>query len=454
MSSVLDFLFQGSPPPSVTKYGTSTQNIPQFMSDYTQGLLNKANAVTAEPYQAYNAPRIAGFTPDQLKAQQQTEASVGQFTPNISSALDTTQQALGYNSANAAAPALTAAGNINAMASSQPYVNAAVQFNPYAAGVNDINAATAVNAPAMAQPYANQAAQTFTGNNVSQYMDPYVGNVVDRIGQLAGRNLSENLLPAVGSNFIRAGQFGSTGQQAATGRALRDTQESALAAQNKALSDAYSTAGQLFGTDQARQAQLASTMGNLNLGQQQNLTQAGTAAGNLANQTMTGLANIGQQQGTLANAQQQNLGQLGQIAGNMSSQTLRDQLAAGAQTAALAQQGQAMNLKDQAALAGVGAEQQAQQQNSLNTAYQDFLNQKNYPMTQLTNMNNLIRGLPVPTSTTTTSTGPLNTLNGPSGLTQILTGLALPDALGLKLAEGGSVKRNPNRRSSRGKKRN
>jgi len=358
MSGVLDFLFQGSPPPSVTKYGTAQQNIPQFMSDYTQGLLNKSNAVAGQPYQAYTAPRISGFTPDQLKAQQQTEASVGQYTPNISSALDVTQQALGYNAANASNPELSAAASINASG--------------------------------MAQPYANQAAQTFTGQNVQNYMNPYVNNVVNRIGELAGRNLSENLLPQVGSNFIRAGQFGSTGQQAAVGRALRDTQESALAAQNKALSDAYTTAGQLFGTDQSRQAQLASTMGNLGLGQQQNL------------------------------------GTLGQIAGNMSSQTLRDQLASAAQTGSLAQQGQAMNLKDLAALAGVGAEQQGQQQKSLDLAYQDFLNQRQYPQQQLDFMSSIIRGLPMSTSGATTNTGPLSNQYGPSGLAQILAGLQIP----------------------------
>jgi hypothetical protein len=158
--------------------------------------------------------------------------------------------------------------------------------------------------------------------------------------------------------------------------------------------------------------------------------------------------------GNLGLGQQQNLGTLGQIAGNMSSQTLRDQLASAAQTGSLAQQGQAMNLKDLAALAGVGAEQQGQQQKSLDLAYQDFLNPRQYPQQQLDFMSSIIRGLPTPTSTTSTNTGPLSNQYGPTGLAQILAGLQIPSTFSsLVLAKGGSVKRNPNRRSSRGKKR-
>ena len=45
--------------------------------------------------------------------------------------------------------------------------------------------------------------------------------------------------------------------------------------------------------------------------------------------------------------------------------------------------------------AGYGAQQQAQQQRGLDTAYQDFLNQQNYPYKQLGFMSDMIRGLPL-----------------------------------------------------------
>ena len=46
------------------------------------------------------------------------------------------------------------------------------------------------------------------------------------------------------------------------------------------------------------------------------------------------------------------------------------------------------------ALLGAGALQQQQQQTALNTAYQNYLNQQNYPYSQLGFMSSLIRGTP------------------------------------------------------------
>ena len=58
--AVLDFLFEGKPPKAVTTYGQTVTDVPKWLSDYTQGLIARANAIAAEPYQAYGGPRIAG----------------------------------------------------------------------------------------------------------------------------------------------------------------------------------------------------------------------------------------------------------------------------------------------------------------------------------------------------------------------------------------------------------
>jgi hypothetical protein len=61
--AILDFLFEGKPPASVTTYGQTVENLPAWYSDYTQGLIARANAVAAEPFQTYGYPRIAGLYP-------------------------------------------------------------------------------------------------------------------------------------------------------------------------------------------------------------------------------------------------------------------------------------------------------------------------------------------------------------------------------------------------------
>ena len=56
--SVADFLFEGKPPPAVTSYGQSVEGMPKWLSDFTQGIAARANAIAAEPYQPYGGPRI------------------------------------------------------------------------------------------------------------------------------------------------------------------------------------------------------------------------------------------------------------------------------------------------------------------------------------------------------------------------------------------------------------
>ena len=83
MPSEIDFLFEGKPPQSVTTYGQTVENIPKWMSDYTQGLIARANAAAAEPYIPYGGPRIAGFTPEQQAAWGLTEANIGAYQPYL-----------------------------------------------------------------------------------------------------------------------------------------------------------------------------------------------------------------------------------------------------------------------------------------------------------------------------------------------------------------------------------
>ena len=84
--SVLDFLFEGRPPTSVTTYGQTVENIPKWMSDYTQGLIGRANVIAAEPYQAYEGPRIAGWAPEQLGAFEAGRENIGAWQPELETA--------------------------------------------------------------------------------------------------------------------------------------------------------------------------------------------------------------------------------------------------------------------------------------------------------------------------------------------------------------------------------
>lgn len=305
----LDFLFQGDELPNVTTTTNSSTNLPLWYSQYLSQLIGRASAVAGEPYQPYEYPRLAGFTGDQNQAFDLTRNNVGNYEPALAEATALTQ------------------------ASSDPFDQG--QFN--------------------------------------EFFNPYVDQVVDRIGDLGARNLSEKLLPQVNDSFTGAGQFGSSRHGDFTNRALRDTQEAVLGQQGSALASGFDA--QMKAYEDAKRRE-----------------QTGGA-------------------------------QMNTIAGNV----------------------QGLGLRDAAGLEAIGRTQQGQTQQNLDLAYQDFLEQRDYPRTNVSFLSNVIRGLPMNTSTSSSTTGPAQQGQmGGSPLAQ-LTGAGLGIyGMGQSMgwfAKGGKVKR-------------
>lgn len=377
---ILDFLFEGAPPPSVTEYGVTTENLPAWYSDYTQGLIAKANAIAAEPYQTYGQPRLAQLDPYQTSAYQQTADLSGQISPLYGTARGYIQGAAAPGATQAADPYLSQAGTL------------ATQFS-------------GADTSALAQPYLQQAGQLVTqaagpiSGQIQNYMDPYREQVVNRIGELGQRQLTENILPTLQAQGISSGQFGGTRSAEAMGRALRDIQESTLAAQTQALSQGYGQAAQLAGADAARQLAAAQQAGALGT------TAAGLESTDVARQ--------------LAAAQQ--LGQVGQQYGALTQQDLARQLQAGAQYGALAGEEQQAALQRIGALEAAGAAKQQDVQRNLDLAYQDFLQQQEYDRQNIAFLNAAVRGLEIPTQITKEGTGPASVYQ-PSPLSQLAAG--------------------------------
>ena len=254
----------------------------------------------------------------------------------------------------------------------------------YTQGMNYLNQAANTNIPGAAQPYMSAAAQS-SAANVGQYMNPYNDAVTNRIAQMGARNLSENLLPQVSDAFIRSGSFGGTRMGEFGARALRDTQESILGQQASVLQGGYEQAMNAAQQDMQRQAGLAST--------------AGTLAGNQADM----LSGVGQATGALGGTEAQR-----------QSGVLQDY-------ANLAQTGQGMYASDAAALTTIGQEQQAQQQNQLDAAYQNYMDQQEYPQRQLDWYQAQLRGSGQYLPTTSNQSG-YTTSPGVSPLSQVASG--------------------------------
>jgi len=292
-------------------------------------------------------------------------------------------------------------GNVTSMKPYQPYSN---DPNAYIAGFSPLQQQAQSNVANMQTPgqygqamgqtgmgtmgaYGLAGQETQAGNQYAQqatnpnamaaYMNPYVANSLAPQLQLLGQQTGINTA-AEQSAATSAGAFG--GSREALANSLQQ-QQGNLAAQ-QAIAQGYNTA----------------------YGQAQNAMQYGAGLGLQGQQAANAALGTGIQ----------GAGQLGSLAGQQT------------------QTGLNINAAQQAS----GAAQQAQQQNIINQQIQNYATAQQYPMMQLSNMSNLLRGLPLQATTTQSYQA------APSSVSQ-LAGLGTAAIGASKLAgakAGGSVK--------------
>lgn len=187
----------------------------------------------------------------------------------------------------------------------------------------------------------------FNQPTAEQYMDPYMQSVVDYQKGQALRDY-QIAQPMRQAQAVRQGAFGGSRSAIMDAEAQRALNAQLQGIEATGRQSAFQNAQQQFNADMAR-----------NLQAQQLREQSRQYGAGLGMQGLqTGLQAAGQ------------LGQLGQT-----------------------QYGQQMGITQ--LQSQLGAQQQAQAQRPLDVAYQDFLNQQNYPYKQLGFMSDMIRGLPL-----------------------------------------------------------
>ncbi len=431
------------PNPNTTQNITTTTQLPAWYQTYLTNLMSQAQNVAATPYQAYPGQQVADQNSSQTSALQSVNGLQGAFNPAFAGAGAAIDSAVTGNTNAANAGNIAAAqdaglgqfgaadsiygrtANSNIGGQFSPYAGAATSFTQQAGQQADplIQAATAPTGLAAASPYLQAAGQPVS-SSIGQYMSPYTSGVVNAIADQSARNLNENLMPALSDDFVKAGQYGSTRQQQLAQNLVRDTNQDTLNQQAQALEAGYNNAGSLAEQDAARQAQLAGTAGGLGSQQQSTMLQAGQSLGNLGLGQASSLSGIGSAQagasaqgGALQNSAAAGLSNIGQaqqqqalgVANLTSNNTLADyarQLQGGVASGNLASQDMTTQLAGLNAQNALGTQAQQQQQTSLDTAYQDFLNQRNYPQQMTDFLSSIVHGLPVNTSSYQSATGP------------------------------------------------
>jgi hypothetical protein len=274
--------------------------IPEYARPYVENLLGQSAALTDleyNPYMQYMGERQAQFSP--LQQQSYENAALMRTAPQLQDAT-----------------ALAGMAGLGAL-------NTGYTYNPY-------------NTKSFTDP-----------NTATNYMSPYMQNVVDVQSQQAKRQ-ADIAAQTQQAQAARSGSFGGARDYISRSQGNAELQRNLANIQATGSQNAYQQGMQQFNAEQGANQAAA------NLNAQQGQYGAGLGLQGLQT-AMTGANTLG------------NLGNT-QYTQNMGITTMQNQL---------------------------GAQQQQQAQGILNNQYQDFLNFQNYPYKQLGFMSDMLRGLPL-----------------------------------------------------------
>lgn len=375
------------------KTGTTTSSVsipPEVMSRYN-AVNAYASDVAKTPFQAYQGQFVAGLTPTQQAAIQNTSQYSQAAQPYYQAATQQLQ---------------------NAQASAVPGINAAYQNVGQAQDIGSQYAQNATQGIGQAlqysQPYLQGATQAaYAGAqgiqpgqlNTAAYMNPYTQNVANTTYQALNQQQQEQMAGQLG-NAIRSGAFG--GDRAALAAANLGRQQQLGMAQ--AMAPIYQQ-----GFQQALQT-----------AQQQQGVQLTAEQANRA-----AMQNLSQQLGALGQqGYAQNLGAAQQMAA-LGQQQYGQGMGGAQQLAALAQQGYGMGAGAAQALSGIGTQaqqaglqgaqaqlgagtlEQQTQQADLTARYQQFLQERGYPFQTAQFLANIAMGTGALSGNTSTTTQPM-----------------------------------------------
>lgn len=241
------------------------------------------------------------------------------------------------------------------------------------------------------------------------------------LGQTAGQLTNQEAAQL--ANLGQAqGQL--TAQQVSALTGLGQARGAAAGQQAGNLSSVGQALGALTGQQGNLYSNLAQNVANIYGQQGSQLANLGSTAGQLDAQRMSALGSLGGTYLGAGQAQQQYGLNAAQGAQAAQAADYQRQLAAYSQLGALQQMEQQMRTADVGALEAAGQAQQAQKQRELDAAYQQFIEQRAYPQSQMDWLSTQVRGMAPITPTSTTQSGQTTGASySASPLSQLAAGL-------------------------------
>ena len=438
--------FKGGGSSGPTETTVTQTDLPEYVQPYFERLLQRAEADSVQGYQPYGGQRLAYFSPDELTSQAMTRGYATSGTPQA------------YTDAQArfgsVAPMTSdyTAGQVqstyNPREVGQTYQ--AGTYNPtYQAGEFDAGYDARTRA---SQYMAGQALPTYDPlayeQNLSRFMSPYQQNVIDIEKREAARQ-SDIMGKGIGDQATAQGGLGGYREAIVQAERERNLGQQLGDIQTRGSQAAFESAQAQL--ERERATQLGAAQFGLSrfgaqegaLQTQEQLSQASFNAGEQARQKAAQLGLSAQQQEEAARQAQEKFAQSAfqmqeqakQQQGVQSLQAYQAGEAARQQAAKLnltaAQQNEAARQAQErfkqsaydtsnrynmmaaqglqsigsaqqqdvlsriGALSGIGAQDRALRQASMDMGYEDFMRQRDFSKRQLSDFSGMLRGVPV-----------------------------------------------------------
>jgi len=314
------------PTQHTTESVVTQTNLPEYVQPFFTNVLERTEAESLRPYQTFPGQRLAGFTPEQ---QESFDIATGIARAGVPSQLGTATERL--EQAAAFRPGYTPSA-----------------FSPIAAP-GEFTPGSFV-APGVA----------------SQYMNPFIENVIDVQQRRARLQFDEDVAPRLAAQAVGQGAFGGSRADLSAIVARGRLEDRLGDIESTQRAQAFREATGVF--EQDRQALLRSQALREQAAQQQARTQL--QAEGLREQ---------------AAQQQARLGIAGEQLGIRAAPAL----------AALGAQEQALGLRSADVLRQVGEQERAFEQQQLDVGLADFLSQRDFPRQQLAYYGGILHGVPV-----------------------------------------------------------
>jgi hypothetical protein len=411
--------FKGGGSSGPTETTVTQTDLPEYVQPYFERLLQRAEADSVQGYQPYGGQRLAYFSPDELTSQAMTRGYATSGTPQA------------YKDAQArfgsVAPKTSGytAGPVSPTYQAGTY-SSTYQANEFDAGYDPRTRAS--------QYMAGQALPTYDPlayeQNLSRFMSPYQQNVIDIEKREAARQ-SDIMSKGIGDQATAQGGLGGYREAIQQSERERNLAQQLGDIQTMGSQRAFESAQAQL--ERERAAQLGAAQFGLSrfgaqegaLQTQEQLAQASFNAGEQARQRAAQLGLSAQQQEEAARQAQEKFAQSGfqmqqqalQQQGIQNLQAYQAQEAArqaqekfkqsaydmsnrynmmaaqGLQNIGTAQQQDVLSRIG--ALSGIGAQDRALRQASMDMGYEDFMRQRDFSKRQLSDFSGMLRGVPV-----------------------------------------------------------